>query len=58
MRNWRYITGSFAVSIPVTAAKVMLPLEGKHPCHNEVAAGADVAAEPLDSGFEALHRPS
>jgi Pro-kumamolisin, activation domain len=25
--NWRYVTGSFAVRIPVTIAKVMLPLE-------------------------------
>jgi hypothetical protein len=27
MRNWRYITGTFAVQIPVTTARVMLPLE-------------------------------
>jgi hypothetical protein len=27
MVNWRYVTGSFAVRIPVTTAKVMLPLE-------------------------------
>ncbi len=27
MRNWRYIVGSFAVRIPVTTAKVMLPVE-------------------------------
>jgi hypothetical protein len=27
MRNWRYVVGSFAVRIPVTTAKVMLPLE-------------------------------
>jgi hypothetical protein len=26
-RNWRYVVGSFAVRIPVTTAKVMLPLE-------------------------------
>ena len=25
--NWRYVTGSFAVRIPVTTAKVMLPFE-------------------------------
>jgi hypothetical protein len=27
MRNWRYIVGSFAVRIPVTTPKVMLPAE-------------------------------
>ncbi len=27
MLNWRYVTGSFAVRIPVTTAKIMLPLE-------------------------------
>jgi hypothetical protein len=27
MVNWRYVTGSFAVRIPVTTAEVMLPLE-------------------------------
>ena len=27
MGNWRYVTGSFAVRIPVTTAKEMLPLE-------------------------------
>ena len=27
MVNWRYVTGSFAVSIPVSTSKVMLPLE-------------------------------
>ena len=27
MRNWRYVVGSFAVRIPVTTAKVMLPVE-------------------------------
>jgi hypothetical protein len=27
MVNWRYVTGSFAVRIPATTAKVMLPLE-------------------------------
>jgi hypothetical protein len=27
MLNWRYVTGSFAVRIPVTTAKVMLPIE-------------------------------
>jgi hypothetical protein len=27
MVNWRYVAGSFAVSIPVTTPKVMLPLE-------------------------------
>jgi hypothetical protein len=27
MRNWRYIVGTFAVRIPVTTAKTMLPLE-------------------------------
>ncbi len=26
-RNWRYIVGTFAVSIPVTTANVMLPIE-------------------------------
>jgi Pro-kumamolisin, activation domain len=27
MRNWRYVVGTFAVRIPVTTAKTMLPLE-------------------------------
>ena len=27
MVNWRYVTGSFAVRIPVTTVKEMLPLE-------------------------------
>ena len=27
MRNWRYVVGTFAVRIPVTTPKVMLPLE-------------------------------
>jgi hypothetical protein len=27
MRNWRYVVGSFAIRIPVTTAKVMLPAE-------------------------------
>jgi pro-kumamolisin-like protein len=27
MVNWRYVTGSFAIRIPVTTAKFMLPLE-------------------------------
>ena len=27
MNNWRYVVGSFAVRIPVTTARVMLPLE-------------------------------
>ena len=27
MVNWRYVVGSFAVRIPVTTSKVMLPLE-------------------------------
>ncbi len=26
-RDWRYIVGSFAVQVPVTTAKVMLPIE-------------------------------